>query len=38
MFFPELQLDAAKHPSTISAGTILLMLVGVYITYQAYRR
>jgi hypothetical protein len=38
MFFPELQLEAARHPSAISAGTILLMLVGVYMTYQAYRR
>ena len=37
MFFPELQLEAAKHPSTIGAGTMLLMLVGVYMTYQAYR-
>jgi hypothetical protein len=38
MFFPELQLEAAKHPSTIGVGTIALMLVGVYMTYQAYRR
>ncbi|MDH2915287.1 MAG: hypothetical protein PXX77_00270 [Gallionella sp.] len=38
MFFPELQLEAAKHTSTISIGTMLLMLVGVYMTYQAYRR
>lgn len=38
MFFPELQLEAARHPSSISVGAMLLMLVGVYMTYQAYRR
>jgi hypothetical protein len=38
MFFPEMQLEAARHPATIGVGTMLLMLVGVYLTYQAYRR
>ena len=38
MFFPELQLEGAKHTSNISIGTMLLMLVGLYLCYQAYRR
>lgn len=38
MFFPEMQLAAAQHPSTISVGTILLMLLGLYLTYKGYSR
>jgi hypothetical protein len=38
MFFPELQLEGAKHTSTVGAEAMLLMLVGLYLCYQAYRR
>lgn len=37
MFFPELQLEAAKHISTVSMGTMLLLVVGIFLTYKAYR-
>ncbi len=38
MFFPELQLAGAKHTSAVSVEAISLMLVGLYLCYQAYRR
>lgn len=38
MFFPGMQLEAARHPSDISEGTMLLMFVGIYMSYRAYRR
>ena len=37
MFFPELQLEGAKHTSAVSVEAMLLMLVGLYLCYQAYR-
>jgi hypothetical protein len=38
MCFPELQLEGAKHTSAVSVEAMLLMLVGIYLCYQAYRR
>jgi len=38
MFFPELQLEGAKHTSTVSVEAMFLMLVGLYLSYHAYRR
>ncbi|MBI5430543.1 MAG: hypothetical protein HY938_08815 [Nitrosomonadales bacterium] len=38
MFFPELQLEGAKHTSSISAGTMLFLAAGLYLTYKAYGR
>ena len=37
MFFPELQLEGAKLTSAVSMEAMLLMLVGLYLCYQAYR-
>lgn len=38
MFFPELQLEAAKHTTSVGAEAMLLLVGGIYLTYQAYRR
>jgi hypothetical protein len=38
MFFPELQLEGAKHTSTVSMLTVLLLAVGIFLTFKAYRR
>jgi hypothetical protein len=38
MFFPELQLEAAKHTSTVGIGTMFLLAGGIFLTFKAYRR
>lgn len=38
MFFPELQLEGAKHTSTVSVLTMPVLAVGIFLTYKAYRR
>ena len=38
MFFPELQLEAAKHTSIVSVETMLVLVLGIFLTYKAYRR
>jgi len=38
MFFPELQLEAAKHTSTVGAEAMLLFSAGIFLTYKAYSR
>ena len=38
MFFPELQLEGAKHTSAVSVEAMLLLAVGIFLTYKAYRR
>ncbi len=38
MFFPELQLEGAKHTSTVSVGTMLLLVVGIFLTFKAFSR
>ena len=38
MFFPELQLEGAKHTSAVSMVTMLLLVVGIFLTFKAYGR
>ena len=38
MFYPELQLEAAKHTYTVSIGTMFLLAGGIFLTYKAYSR
>lgn len=38
MFFPELQLEGAKHTSAVSVEAMFLLAVGVFLTYKAYSR
>ena len=38
MFFPELQLEGAKHTSSVSVATMLVLVVGIFLTYKAYSR
>ncbi len=38
MFFPELQLEGGKHTSTVSVGAMLILAVGIFLTFKAYRR
>jgi hypothetical protein len=38
MFFPELQLEGAKHTSTVSWLTMWVLVFGIFLTYKAYRR
>jgi len=38
MPFPELQLEGAKHTSTVSTGTMLLLVIGILLTFIAFRR
>ena len=37
MFFPELQLEGAKHTSAVIVETMPVLALGIYLTYQAYR-
>lgn len=36
MFFPELQLEAAKHTSAVSIETMLVLVFGIFLTVKAY--
>lgn len=38
MFFPELQLEGAKHTSTVSVLTMPVLVLGIFLTYKAYGR
>lgn len=38
MFFPEWQLEGAKHTSIVTVETMPVLALGIYLTYQAYRR
>jgi len=38
MFFPEMQLEAAKHTVAVSAEIIPVLALGIFLTYKAYRR
>lgn len=38
MFFPELQLEAAKHTSAVSVEIMFVVVLGIFLTYKAYRR
>lgn len=38
MFFPELQLEGARHTSAVSVLTMLVLVVGIFLTYKAYSR
>lgn len=38
MFFPELQLEAAKHTSTVGMEAMFLLAGGIYLSYKAYLR
>lgn len=37
MFFPELQLEGAKHTAAVSAEIMPVLALGVFLTYKAYR-
>jgi hypothetical protein len=36
MFFPELQLEGAKHTSAVIMETMLVLVFGIFLTYKAY--
>jgi hypothetical protein len=36
MFAPELQLEAAKNTSPVTAETMVVLAVGVFLTFKAY--
>lgn len=38
MFFPELQLEAARHTTAMSLEIMPILALGIFLTYQAYRR
>jgi len=38
MFFPGLQLEAAKHTSMVGAEAMLLFAAGIFLTNKAYSR
>ena len=38
MFFPELQLEGAKHTVAASAEIMPVLALGIFLTYQGYRR
>jgi len=38
MFFPELQLEAAKHTTAVGTEAMLLFAAGIFLTYKAYSR
>lgn len=38
MFFPELQLEGAKHISAVSMEAMSLLVAGIFLTYKAYGR
>ena len=38
MFFPELQLEGAKHTSIVSVEIMLVLAVGIFLTFKAYSR
>ena len=38
MFFPELQLEGAKHTSAVTLEIVPLFVLGIYLSYQGYRR
>jgi len=38
MFFPELQLEAAKHTTAMSLEIMPILMLGIFLTYKAYSR
>lgn len=38
MFFPELQLEAAKHTSAVSIEAMLVLMGGIFLAFKAYSR
>lgn len=38
MFFPEMQLEAAKHTSAVGVEIMFVLGLGIFLTYKAYRR
>lgn len=38
MFFPELQLEGAKHTSAVTVETMSILVIGLFLTYKAYNR
>lgn len=38
MFFPELQLVAAKNTSAVTVETMVVLVLGIFLTYKGYSR
>jgi hypothetical protein len=36
MFFPELQLEGAKNSSAVIGGTLIVLAIGIFLTFKAY--
>ena len=38
MFAPELQLEGAKNTTVVVAGTMFVLVIGIFLTFKAYSR
>ncbi len=38
MFAPEMQLEGAKNISVVVAGTLFVLVIGIFLTFKSYRR